>query len=123
PELEEVEKVEPVSDEEVKPEETSSITNSIEQVDAPVVEENVVIASVEETEVASPELEEVDKVEPVHDEEVKPEETSSITGSSEQVDAPVVEENVVEGLNSCSSATRGGKMGRSGNKLKGVGSD
>ncbi|GJY09574.1 hypothetical protein Tco_0400750 [Tanacetum coccineum] len=75
-------------------------------------------ASVEETEVASHEPEEVEKVEPISNEELKPEETSSITGCSEQVDAPIVEENIVEGLNSCSSVTRGDKIVTSEEKVQ-----
>lgn len=54
------------------------------------------------------------KIEPVSDENgsitseelVKiPEEASNNTSSSEQVDAPVLEENVTAGLYSCSSST------------------
>ncbi|GKC45987.1 nucleic acid-binding, OB-fold protein, partial [Tanacetum coccineum] len=75
-------------------------------------------ASVEETKVASPEPEEVEKVKPISDKELNPEETSSITGCSEQVDAPVVEENVVKGLNSCSSVTRGDKIVTSEEKVE-----
>lgn len=86
PEPDEGENVIVTSEEQVEvPEETSSIAS--EQVDTPVIPENVI----EDT-----------KVEPVSDENTPeeqveiPEETSSITSSNEQVDAPVVED-VIEG--------------------------
>ncbi|KAI3714649.1 hypothetical protein L6452_21607 [Arctium lappa] len=88
PEPVEDENVSVTSEEQVQvPEETSSIASSSEQVDTPVIPENVI---------------EDAKVEPVSDEitpeeQVEiPEETSSITSSNEQVDAPVIED-VIEG--------------------------
>ncbi|KVH93894.1 Nucleic acid-binding, OB-fold [Cynara cardunculus var. scolymus] len=88
PEPDEDENVSITNEEQVQvPEETSGITSSSEQVDTPIIQENVI---------------EDEKVEPVSDEITPeeqvaiPEETSSITSSNEQVDAPVIED-VAEG--------------------------
>ncbi|KAI3802906.1 hypothetical protein L1987_31053 [Smallanthus sonchifolius] len=96
PETEDDEKVQAVSDEEVKDEIVAPETEDDEKVKA-VSDEEV------KDEIVAPETEDDEKVKAVSDEEVKdeivsseeqveiPEETSSITSSSEQVDAPVTE--------------------------------